>query len=79
MTVVMIKVLKAENVVVGKVDSHSYAFVGLERVGGIMIYDITNPNEPYFVKYLYDPDNKDISPEGITFESVKKVLTANQC
>ena len=55
--------------VVGKVDSHSYAFVGLERVGGIMIYDITNPNEPYFVKYLYDPDNKDISPEGITFES----------
>ncbi len=62
---------EAENVVVGKVDSHSYAFVGLERVGGIMIYDITNPNEPYFVKYLYDPDNKDISPEGITFESAE--------
>ena len=62
---------EAENVVVGKVGSHSYAFVGLERVGGIMIYDITNPNEPYFVKYLYDPDNKDISPEGITFESAE--------
>ena len=58
--------------VVGKVGSHSYAFVGLERVGGIMIYDITNPNEPYFVKYLYDPDNKDISPEGITFESAEE-------
>ncbi|TJX86795.1 choice-of-anchor I domain-containing protein, partial [Staphylococcus haemolyticus] len=55
-----------------KVGSHSYAFVGLERVGGIMIYDITNPNEPYFVKYLYDPDNKDISPEGITFESAEE-------
>jgi hypothetical protein len=39
------------------------------EICGIMIYDITNPNEPYFVKYLYDPDNKDISPEGITFES----------
>ncbi len=63
---------EAENVVVGKVGSHSYAFVGLERVGGIMIYDITNPNEPYFVKYLYDPDNKDISPEGITFESAEE-------
>lgn len=62
---------EAENVVVGKVGSHSYAFVGLERVGGIMIYDITNPNEPYFVKYLYDPNNKDISPEGITFESAE--------
>ena len=58
--------------VVGKVGSHSYAFVGLERVGGIMIYDITNPNEPYFVKYLYDLDNKDISPEGITFESAEE-------
>ncbi len=66
------KGLEAENVVVGKVGSHSYAFVGLERVGGIMIYDITNPNEPYFVKYLYDPDNKDISPEGITFESAEE-------
>lgn len=63
---------EAENVVVGKVGSHSYAFVGLERVGGIMIYDITNPNEPHFVKYLYDPDNKDISPEGITFESAEE-------
>ncbi|UDI77193.1 choice-of-anchor I family protein [Staphylococcus taiwanensis] len=63
---------EAENVVVGKVGSHSYAFVGLERVGGIMIYDITNPNEPYFVKYLFDPDNKDISPEGITFESAEE-------
>ena len=62
---------EAENVIVGKVGSHSYAFVGLERVGGIMIYDITNPNEPYFVKYLYDPDNKDISPEGIAFESAE--------
>lgn len=62
---------EVENVVVGKVGAHSYAFVGLERAGGIMIYDITNPNEPYFVKYLYDPDNKDISPEGITFESAE--------
>lgn len=63
---------EVENVVVGQVGSHSYAFVGLERVGGIMIYDITNPYEPYFVKYLYDPDNKDISPEGITFESAEE-------
>ncbi len=63
---------EVENVVVGQVGSHSYAFVGLERVGGIMIYDITNPYEPYFVKYLYDPGNKDISPEGITFESAEE-------
>ena len=70
---------EAENVVVGKVGSHSYAFVGLERVGGIMIYDITNPNEPYFVKYLYDLDNKDISPEALLLKVLKRVLTVNQC
>lgn len=63
---------EVENVVIGQVGHHSYAFVGLERVGGIMIYDITDPYEPYFVKYLYDPDNKDISPEGITFERAEE-------
>lgn len=28
-----------------------YAFIGLERVGGVMVYDITNPQAPVFVDY----------------------------
>ena len=65
--------------VVGQVGSHSYAFVGLERVGGIMIYDITNPYEPYFVKYLYDPGNKDISPKALLLKVQRKVQMVNHC
>jgi len=34
-----------EYVVVGKISGRSYAFIGLERVGGIMVYDITRPTQ----------------------------------
>ncbi len=33
-----------------------YAFIGLERIGGIMIYNINNPEEPYFVNYTNNRD-----------------------
>ncbi len=29
-----------------------YAFIGLERMGGIMIYDISKPHKPIFIDYL---------------------------
>jgi len=58
---------EVESIEVGAVGDKTYAFVGLERTGGIMIYDITDPTHPEFVKYVYDPENKDISPEGVTF------------
>ena len=34
-----------------------YAFVGLERIGGIMVYDVSVPNSPAFV--LYDNSTRD--------------------
>lgn len=34
---------EAESVTVGTINNNTYAFVGLERIGGIMIYDITDP------------------------------------
>ncbi|MBE7380519.1 MAG: choice-of-anchor I family protein [Leptolyngbya sp. SIO1E4] len=40
-----------EGVAVGMVGDRIYAFVGLERVGGIMVYDVTNPDSPTFVTY----------------------------
>ena len=62
---------EVESIEVGTVGNQTYAFVGLERVGGIMIYNITNPTAPAFTQYLYDEQNKDISPEGITFVSAE--------
>ena len=45
-----------EAVVVGKIGARSYAFVGLERIGGIMVYDITDPYAPEFQTYVNNRD-----------------------
>ena len=45
-----------EAVAVGAVNGRSYAFVGLERVGGIMVFEVTNPENPDFVQYLNNRD-----------------------
>lgn len=41
-----------EGVVLGRFGSKTYAFIGLERVGGVMVYDITRPTAPSFVSYF---------------------------
>jgi 2',3'-cyclic-nucleotide 2'-phosphodiesterase (5'-nucleotidase family) len=41
-----------ENLAIGQIDGRTYAFIGLERVGGIMAYDITDPTNAQFVTYL---------------------------
>ncbi len=41
-----------EGVVLGRFGSKTYAFIGLERVSGVMVYDITRPTAPSFVSYL---------------------------
>ncbi len=49
--------------------SKTFAFVGLERIGGVMVYDITNPTSPSFVTYLSGRtgDSGDLGPEGLHF------------
>lgn len=60
-----------EAIVVGEVDGKSLVFVGLERMGGIMVYDVTNPLAPLFVDYLNNRNPKDktgdAGPEGLLF------------
>lgn len=75
-----------EGVVVGVVNSRQLAFIGLERVGGIMVYDVTEPTAPVFQSYVntrnFDVDvvdaaggsnsaAGDLSPEGLAFVSAK--------
>ena len=45
-----------ENVALGEIDGRTYAFVGLERVGGIAVYDITTPSQSTFVTYVNNRD-----------------------
>ena len=51
-----------EGLAVGKVHGDDYAFVGLERVGGIMIFDISEPASPRFVSYT---NNRDFSVDDV--------------
>lgn len=68
-----------EAVVTGEINGQTFAFVGLERVGGLMVYNVTNPQNPEFVQYLNNRDFSstqtdleagmagDLGPEGLAF------------
>ncbi len=49
-----------EGVTIGKVGDNTLAFIGLERIGGFMTYDIGNPLAPKFISYT---NNRDFSVE----------------
>merc|ERR1719231_1478649 len=51
-----------EPIVFGKVDDHDLIFVGLERQGGIMVFDVTNPEAPVFQDYL---NNRNVCDESL--------------
>ena len=76
---------EAESVTVGTVDGKTYAFVALERTGGVMVYDVTDPADAQFVNYINSRDfdsivpgsgdddkfvtGGDVAPEGLAFLS----------
>jgi Ca2+-binding RTX toxin-like protein len=59
-----------EGVVTGVVNGRTFAFIGLERVGGVIVYDVTNPTAPTFVDYV-NAGSSDRAPEGLTFVSAE--------
>lgn len=73
-----------EGLVLGEIDGKTFAFIGLERFGGIMVYDITEPSQSrhvgYFTNRRFDvpmtltdgspnPEAGDTGPEGLIFVS----------
>ncbi|QNT68884.1 choice-of-anchor I family protein [Defluviicoccus vanus] len=65
-----------EGVAVGQVNGHLFAFIGLERIGGVVAYNIDNPLAPTFVQYINNRDFAgdaekgiagDLGPEGVEF------------
>ncbi len=77
-----------EALTVGEVNGHYYAFIGLERTGGIMMYNIDDPSAPEFVEYLLNRDLEvdieedlesagDLAPEGMAFVDADNSPTGN--
>lgn len=46
------KGIEPEAIEVAQINGRHYAFIGLERQGGIMIYDITDPKQAQFMHYV---------------------------
>ncbi len=63
-----------EGLALGKIGGRTYAFIGLERTGGVMVYDISNPTAPQFATYATTTPT-DLSPEGLLF--IKKKDSPN--
>lgn len=66
---------EAESVTAGQIGEHTYAFVALERIGGVMVYDVTAPENVTYVNYINTRDfsddiREDVSPEGLCFLSI---------
>ena len=64
-----------EAITTGVVDDTTYAFIGLERIGGIMVYDLSDPTAPNFVQYI---NNRDFSVEFDTNEEGDLAPTPEQ-
>lgn len=60
-----------EGLALGKVGNRLYSFIGIERAGGFMAYDITDPDNPFFTNYVNDWQLGDRSPEGLLFISAE--------
>ncbi|MBN3036511.1 MAG: choice-of-anchor I family protein, partial [Bacteroidales bacterium] len=65
-----------EAIEIAEINGRFFVFVGLERMSGIMVYDITNPTHPEFVEYVNNrnftvdadsPEAGDLAPEDVVF------------
>ena len=67
-----------ESVAIARLFGETYAFIGLERIGGVAVYDVGNPERPMFIDYINRRDfsfgendyvagdfGGDLGPEGI--------------
>jgi hypothetical protein len=75
-----------EGVALGKIGSRTIAFIGMERVGGVMAYDVSNPKKVRFLNYINNRDFSvdaeidgatnplvgDLGPEGLVFIHASK-------
>ncbi|MBK7872036.1 MAG: choice-of-anchor I family protein [Saprospiraceae bacterium] len=67
-----------EALTIAEIDGIPHAFVGMERIGGVALFNIEDPKQPVFVKYINNRDFTmsvesaaagDLGPENIVFVS----------
>lgn len=61
-----------EGVTTAVINDQVYAFIALERIGGVMVFNVTNPQAPAFVQYvnsreLGEDEAGDLGSEGIIY------------
>lgn len=66
-----------EAVTVTELGDRIFAFTALERIGGIMVYDVTDPASSKYVNYINTRDfsetvKGDVAPEGMAFVPAEK-------
>ncbi len=70
-----------EGIVTGEIGGSVYAFIGLERIGGVVTYDVSDPEKPQFVEYtnyrnfsadIESEEAGDLGPEGLLFISAEE-------
>ena len=63
-----------EGITTATINGRNYAFIGLERIGGVVVYDVTMPTAPKFITYTVNRTapaataaTDDRGPEGILY------------
>lgn len=68
-----------EGVTLGTIAGQTFAFITLERTGGVMVYNVTNPNNVTFVDYKHSRSTSafggDNGPEGIIYIAPENTTT----
>ncbi len=59
---------KRSGKVVGKIGVKHFLFLGLERMGGVLVYDITDPMAPVYQDYLNSRETWDVDPDAGNLE-----------
>ena len=80
-----------EGLTIGKIGNKQFLFLGLERMGGVMVFDVSQPKQPIFQDYLNtreiwdeaDPSKNlsahgDLGPEGLIFIAAKDTPNGKQ-
>ena len=51
-----------EGLTIGQIGDKHFLFLGLERMGGVLVYDITDPTAPLYQDYLNSRETWDVDP-----------------